>query len=548
MTKARATGLRALIGGSTAALALLTGLSAASADELSDLRANQQLLQQRIDQLAATINNNGAPQQQAALTPGPVVAGAPSIAGSFPRSFLIPGTNTSIAITGYVKYDAEEFITGGTNTITNGSSDNFGVSSVASLPLNLKGPTGSVTAAPFYNTAKQQHWIFKDTAAESRIRFETRTPSDWGQVTTVLEMDFEGCNSDTAICSNLSDGTFASLGRVRLAYATLGGFLAGQAFIPVNDTDAHPELFDFAGDAGQFGFSRAPWIGYTWQLPYGVSAQAAAVTPATLIATPIGGISNGCNPGTGLTGQSTCVAGSPGGFAVQPGKSNLPDANFVLRAEQPWGHVQGGFVLQRETLQDGAFVNQNFAGFGGGVSGSVRPNWFGFSSKDNFGFNLYAGNGLGHYANPPGNGEPTTTQGLETNWGLVGTACVLSTGVGCYGNSAGGGNTLTNARLVSTSTVPQQGFEVNYQHWWLDNLRSTASGGWQGQWFSLNLLGRNAVTLSYNKELWTAHANIIWSPISFIDTGFEYSFGERLTLLNQRGMMNVVDYSFKVKF
>ena len=70
---------RAAIGGSTAILALMTGLAAASADELSDRRANQQLLQQRIDQLAASVNNNGTPQQQAAVTAGPVVAGAPTI-------------------------------------------------------------------------------------------------------------------------------------------------------------------------------------------------------------------------------------------------------------------------------------------------------------------------------------------------------------------------------------------------------------------------------------------------------------------------------------
>ncbi|MBV8120334.1 MAG: hypothetical protein JO081_10420, partial [Alphaproteobacteria bacterium] len=114
MTRARATGLRATIGGSTAILALLTGLAAASADELSDLRANQQLLQQRIDQLAASQAAAGIPQQQAAVIGGPVVAGQPSIAGSFPRSFLIPGTNTSIAISGFVKYDAIEWFQGGT--------------------------------------------------------------------------------------------------------------------------------------------------------------------------------------------------------------------------------------------------------------------------------------------------------------------------------------------------------------------------------------------------------------------------------------------------
>jgi len=42
----------AALGGLTATIALLTGLPTAKADELADLRANQELLQRRIDQLA----------------------------------------------------------------------------------------------------------------------------------------------------------------------------------------------------------------------------------------------------------------------------------------------------------------------------------------------------------------------------------------------------------------------------------------------------------------------------------------------------------------
>ena len=97
----------AAIGGLSAAIALLTGLPAVSADELADLRAkqqllqsNQELLQKRIDQLSQ------APPPGA---PGPYVPGfgpqtrptaAPVTIGSFPRSFLIPGTDTSLRIGG----------------------------------------------------------------------------------------------------------------------------------------------------------------------------------------------------------------------------------------------------------------------------------------------------------------------------------------------------------------------------------------------------------------------------------------------------------------
>src|SRR5271170_1604877 len=110
----------AAIGGLVAAIALLTGYSAASADELADLRANQQLMQQRIDQLAQA-------QQQAQLpatfaepsTTGSTALGTAAVpgqgmvGGSFPRSFLIPGTDTSIRVGGFVDQTIDYWIQGG---------------------------------------------------------------------------------------------------------------------------------------------------------------------------------------------------------------------------------------------------------------------------------------------------------------------------------------------------------------------------------------------------------------------------------------------------
>ena len=52
MTRKRTIGTRAALGGLTAAVALIAAQPAAKADEVSDLRANQELLQRRIDQLA----------------------------------------------------------------------------------------------------------------------------------------------------------------------------------------------------------------------------------------------------------------------------------------------------------------------------------------------------------------------------------------------------------------------------------------------------------------------------------------------------------------
>src|SRR5271155_3377433 len=101
----------AAIGGLAATVALLTGFPAASADELADLRANQELLQRRIDQLAQNppgpgINVPGAYGAQA--TPG-----AMAVHGSFPRSFLIPGTDTSIRVGGFIDETFDYYFQGG---------------------------------------------------------------------------------------------------------------------------------------------------------------------------------------------------------------------------------------------------------------------------------------------------------------------------------------------------------------------------------------------------------------------------------------------------
>src|SRR5439155_1976011 len=111
MTGKRNIGRVAAIGGLSAAIALLTGLPAASADELADLRANQELLQKRIDQLS----------QAPPPAPGPFVPGfgpetrptaAPVSTGSFPRSVLIPGTDTSLRIGGIAWTDVVWYLHG----------------------------------------------------------------------------------------------------------------------------------------------------------------------------------------------------------------------------------------------------------------------------------------------------------------------------------------------------------------------------------------------------------------------------------------------------
>src|SRR5436309_12689210 len=150
MTRKRNIGAAAAVGGLTATVALLTGLPAASADELADLRANQELLQRRIDQLAqgippSRVSPGIAPAMGAEPIPGQAIIG-----GSFPRSFLIPGTDTSIRVGGFIDITGN-YLLQGANTGNPGTpSSNVGQNG------NLNGvPVGQQFVPGLGNVAQQ---------------------------------------------------------------------------------------------------------------------------------------------------------------------------------------------------------------------------------------------------------------------------------------------------------------------------------------------------------------------------------------------------------
>jgi len=506
MTSIRRIGAIAAIGALTATAAAIAPVKA---DELSDLRANQEVLQRRLDQLAQV--GTAKPQ----LPPG-----SATIAGSFPRSFLIPGTDTSIQIGGYIDLSASYFFTGGGNNAN------------AAVPPVTGAPIASGLPLPGAAQNRQYGW-FRMQASESRLFVETRTPTAWGQALTHVEFDFFGCTAGS-YCNDLNTATNPDTPRLRLAYGTLGGFIAGQTWVPGNDLEAAPDIFDFGGDVGGWGWARAPQVGYKTDVPwlYGASVGVYAVQPLTQIATPLGAFTDESLGGNAAT-SLPITAGAPT-FLTNPGKTQWPDMALVMNWEQPWGHFQLHGVVKDMEINDGLFLRQNFIGYGGGFSGSVKPQWFGWS-KDNLGFQAYAGDGLGHWNDPPGSGANTLFQAIATNYGTK----------GLYGN--GGPTSAAGASAINSTTVFSWGGEVNYQHWWTPNLRSSATFGIGHQDLPIaTLLGKNP---NYNKEIETAHANLIWSPVPFIDTGFEFIYDHRLTALNVRGTDGyILDYDFKVKF
>ena len=297
MTRTQGIGSLAAIGGLTALIALQTGLPAAKADEMADLRANQLLLQQRIDQLAqAQAQQPPAPGGIPGGGPGSAYGTAPApgsgtTAGSFPRSFLIPGTDTSIRVGGFVDLTILDFLQGGGAVPGSNYGSNSGQNgNLQVIPLSggfVPGAPGGFVAPSVNRAPSRNNGVLEFSPQQSRFNVETRTPTSWGEARTFFEMDWAGC--DNFSCQTLGQGGGNSLvPRLRFAYGTLGGFLAGQAISNFSDADADTELMEFGGAEGLTGGLRIPQVRYTLAGPYGSAFSVSAENPYTTIIQPGG--------------------------------------------------------------------------------------------------------------------------------------------------------------------------------------------------------------------------------------------------------------------
>ena len=207
--------------------------------------------------------------------------------------------------------------------------------------------------------------IFSQSPRESRLNVETRTPTAYGEARTFMEFDFAGTNNFSgganAGTTSVSDNLIP---RLRYAYGTLGGFLAGQANSNFSDADANPETLDFGGDVGQAGVVRIPQVRYTYAGPYGSAWSASLETPQTDIITPGGKITTdsgnqviigGALVGTGLAtptfpGTTTGCPASPTAARSPapppaPCPATPPSATRRTSPSPPTGRSPGGMSI-----------------------------------------------------------------------------------------------------------------------------------------------------------------------------------------------------------
>jgi hypothetical protein len=542
MTRTRTIGTLAAIGGLTATVALLTGLPPASADELADLRANQELLQRRIDQLA----QGALPEQkQSPGLPGAMgtteIPGQTIIGGSFPRSFLIPGTDTSIRVGGFVDITGQYFLQGGNTGNPGTQSSNAGQNgNLNSVPIGQQFVPG-LGVVPQQANHSRGNGFFEFSPQQSRLNVETRTPTAWGESRTFFEMDWAGCNNFS--CQTLQYGGGDSLvPRLRFAYGTLGGFLAGQAISNFADADADTESVDFGGAMGGTGGQRTPQVRYTLAGPWGSAFSVSAEQPTVNVVTPAGILANDSNVGGLPTGPGTATIpatcnGVPctgAGTMVQGNiaKAIAPNLTAASYWAQPWGHVDFSGVIVPMQFNDGHFISREYLGYGGHFSGDVKPGWFGWA-KDDILFSFIAGSGLGDYASGGWNNNAAVSSNFT-----VATACANPV-PGCTGGMA-----ASNVLFKPAFSYATNG---GYQHWWTPNLRSTIAAGIVQQDLSSRLMGPSQAS-TFTKEQWNAFANLVWNPVAFITAGVQYMYGKRIVVANGKGQEQVFTFKWRVAF
>jgi opacity protein-like surface antigen len=440
--------LRTALLGSGAAIALLVATGPVAADEIDDLRAQINALQEQVTQI------------QADETAKPRVAPAAAVnAGSKPKSFQLPGTNTSLQIGGYAKldliYDFNDF---------NGDSKGNG--------------------APEGSPAANKQGAFRLHARQSRLFVKTWTPTDWGELATHIEGDFYGAGGNEAVSNS-------DTWRARQLYGRLGPVLAGQTWSTYVDLRAYPETIDFSGATGS-RFLRQSVLRYSHNMGDGAAVHLALENPDA----------------GGMTDVVIGAATGPfvGGQLIPPSQSGVVDhmPDFVLRADKGFsgGHISGMFVGRMISFDNGgggpallpAFSDSAF-GYSVGISGS-----YALTPNDTVKASFQYGDGGGKYIN-----------GVDTLFNSF--VIALPTGAAAPKlrtvSALGGVVSLRHKWNATTRSNIVYGYsDVNVE----DEI--SAVPGF--------LTAKGNIPAGTPDRRNSIHANLIWSPVPQVNIGLEY--------------------------
>ena len=362
--------------GSGAALAFVAVSLPASAGDIDDMRAQIQALQDKISKIEA--------QEQRRVAPAAAVE-----AGSKPKSWKLPGTNTSMNIGGF--------------TILQFDYDLNGTSSYG--PAN----------APVDGTANaRRQGNFNLDARQSRFFISTSTPTDWGDLKTHIEIDANGSGGtpSTSAKTQYSSGQGPAM-RLRKAYGQLGPVLAGQEtttfFVPGAGERTDVATPFLGGSAFRLGMVK-----YTHSFGGGTMLQVGIEDPIGINETP-------ANAGVLALNGTTKPKGA-GGFNATSALDQVPA--FVGQLSHAWSSGSAGvsFMARKITVDNGGGLDDSTISWGIGYGAG----WI-INKQFRVGAQGIYGKAMGMYSG----GSPV----LVTSSGLASNTFEID-GVKTYGGAA----------------------------------------------------------------------------------------------------------------
>jgi len=272
--------------------------------------------------------------------------------------------------------------------------------------------------------------------------------------------------------------------RIRRAYGELGNLLAGQEWSTFIDLGLYMETIDFGGPAGSL-FNRQGMVRWTQPFTNG-SFMFAAENPETTLVGKV------LDEEDGMTFTNSRRLGN-GEF--------MPDLVARVNYDASFGHFSIAAMARDLIVDDGAYDDDEW---GGAVSLNAKFPTFG---KDHLNLELNYGNALGRYM------------------------------------ESGFADAFLNPVTHDIETCDQIGGFVGYQHFWVENLRSTVIYAYAERDNDMNY-----VTDAIDKKYQSVHANLIWSPVPRVNMGLEYIWGYREVENGDDGDMNRVMAGFQYKF
>ncbi len=282
--------------GCVTAMALF--VASAAGGEIDDIKAQIKALMNRLEGIEAREKKMKADMKAAAEA----VKTKAVATGDFPGSWKMPGSNTSVSFGGYVKLDA-------IYDLDQALGDTFFGYDYGGDPSPIK-----------LDDSGQRK--FSMHANQTRLRFDSLTPTKMGNLKTRIETDF------------LYDS--GSHLRLRHAYASLGGVLVGQNWSILGDENTYADTIDVEGPVGVVAIRR-PQVRYTSAMGKNLTAQIALDDPDS--------------PKILTVNAEKKKADDPI-FLKKPSQDRIPNLLAALRLKTSWGAINVSGLVGQVLYED----------------------------------------------------------------------------------------------------------------------------------------------------------------------------------------------------